>query len=118
VIFTFVRDGIPLYDRGVFMPWKHLLMMGRIKPSPEAIDMMMNTGEQMLQRIDLKLKEIGLEDFFWATITCSQASLMLYGLPPPVPSETVQLLREIFVKKEKLFDDKHVKNLEKILRIR
>src|SRR3989344_5833402 len=41
VIFTFLRDGVPLYDRGVFMPWKLLLQMGRIKPSPEAIDMHM-----------------------------------------------------------------------------
>src|SRR3989344_7551782 len=35
VMFTFLRDGIPLYDRGIFMPWKLLLEMGRIKPSPE-----------------------------------------------------------------------------------
>ena len=41
VIFTMLRDGVPLYDRGVFMPWKLLLQMGRIKPSPEAIDMNM-----------------------------------------------------------------------------
>src|SRR3989344_6763050 len=27
VIFTFLRDGVPLYDRGVFMPWKLLLQM-------------------------------------------------------------------------------------------
>ena len=118
VIFTFVRDGIPLYDRGVFMPWKNLLNMGRIKPSPEAIDMLMNTGEQMLQRIDGKLKEIGLEDFFWATITSSQAAIMLYGLPPPTPNETSGLLRDLFVKKEKIFEEKHVKTLEKVLKIR
>ena len=34
VFFTFLRDGVPLYDRGVFMPWKLMLEMGRIKPSP------------------------------------------------------------------------------------
>ena len=32
VAFTFIRDGIPLYDRGTFIPWKLLLKMGRIKP--------------------------------------------------------------------------------------
>src|SRR3989344_5475505 len=41
VIFTFLRDGIPLYDRGIFMPWKQLLKMGKIKPSQEAIDIFM-----------------------------------------------------------------------------
>ncbi len=118
VIFTFIRDGVPLYDRGVFMPWKHLLLMGKVKPSPEAIDMLMTTGEQMLQRIDQKLKEIGLEDFFWTTITSSQAAIMLYGLPPPVPKETASLMRDLFVKKEKMIDDKHVRTFEKVMKLR
>ncbi|MCF7872175.1 nucleotidyltransferase domain-containing protein [Candidatus Woesearchaeota archaeon] len=118
VIFTFLRDGIPLYDRGIFMPWKQLLQMGRIKPSPEAIDMFMHTGDQMLERVKYKLKEIGTEDFFWSTLTPSQAALMMYGLPPPTPKETPQVLREIFVKKEKLLEDKYVKIMEKILKVR
>ena len=118
IIFTFLRDGIPLYDRGIFMPWKQLLQMGRIRPSPEAIDMMMHTGDQMMQRVEVKLKEIGMEDFFWATITTSQAAIMLYGLPPPTPKETPEILREIFVKKEKMLEDKQVKLVEKVLKTR
>ncbi|MCF7866243.1 nucleotidyltransferase domain-containing protein [Candidatus Woesearchaeota archaeon] len=118
VIFTFLRDGIPLYDRGIFMPWKQLLQMGRVKPSPEAIDMFMHTGDQMLERVKYKLKEIGTEDFFWSTLTPSQAALMMYGLPPPTPKETPEVLREIFVKKEKMLEDKYVKIMEKILKVR
>lgn len=118
VIFTFLRDGIPLYDRGIFMPWKQLLQMGRIKPSPEAIDMFMHSGDQMLERVKYKLKEIGMEDFFWAAITTSQAALMLYGFPPPTPKETPEALRQIFVKKEKLLEDKYVKIVEKVLKVR
>lgn len=38
VIFTMLRDGIPLYDRGMFQPWKLLLKQGKITPSPEAVD--------------------------------------------------------------------------------
>src|SRR3989338_2485147 len=41
VIFTLLRDGVPFFDRGIFMPWKQLLKMGKIKPSAEAIDMFM-----------------------------------------------------------------------------
>ena len=41
VMFTFIRDGVPIYDRGTFMPWKALLKMGKLKPSQEAIDMLM-----------------------------------------------------------------------------
>src|SRR3989338_2721784 len=44
IIFTLLRDGVPFYDRGIFMPWKQLLKMGKIKPSAEAIDMFMGSG--------------------------------------------------------------------------
>jgi len=49
VIFTFIRDGIPIYDRGTFMPWKALLKMGKLKPSPEAIDMFMSMGDKTVK---------------------------------------------------------------------
>ncbi len=118
VIFTFLRDGIPFYDRGIFMPWKQLLQMGRIKPSPESIDMFMHSGDQFLDRVKIKLKEIGMEDFFWGAITTSQAAIMLYGLPPPTPKEAAEVLRHIFVKKEKLLEEKYVKIFEHILKVR
>ena len=118
VYFTFLRDGVPLYDRGVFMPWKLLLKMGRIKPSPESIDMHMSTGDQVLKRTQAKLNEIGMEDMFWATLNPSQAALMLYGLPPPTPKETPELLRSIFVKKEKILEEEYVKIIEKIIKTR
>ena len=118
VIFTFLRDGVPFYDRGIFMPWKQLLRMGKVKPSMEAIDMYMSTGEQMLDRTKLKLKEIAMEDAFWSILYPSQAALMLYGLPPPTPKETPELLRKVFVQKEKIFEDKYVKILEQNIKIR
>jgi predicted nucleotidyltransferase/uncharacterized protein (UPF0332 family) len=118
VYFTSLRDGIPFYDRGIFMPWKQLLRMGKIKPSTEAIDMFMRTGEQTLQRVKSRLKEIGVEDFFWSILTPSQAALMLYGIPPPAPKETPEVLREVFVKKEKFMTDADVKILEKVIATR
>ncbi|MBW3003983.1 nucleotidyltransferase domain-containing protein [Candidatus Woesearchaeota archaeon] len=118
VFFTSLRDGVPFYDRGVFMPWKQLLKMGKLKPSMEAIDMYMNSGDQMLQRAHWKIKDIGMEDTYWAILTPSQAALMLFGLPPPTPRETPQLMREIFVKKEKLLEEKWVKILEKNIQVR
>ena len=96
VIFTFLRDGVPLHDKGVFMPWKQLLRMGRIKPSPEAIDTYMKSGEQMLERVRLKIRDMGMEDFFWATLTPSQAALMMLGIPPPTP-KSMMLLRLFLV---------------------
>ena len=101
VIFTVLRDGVPLYDRGIFMPWKQLLKMGKIKPSTEAIDMFMASGEQMTARVKAKFKQMVEQDIYWSTLTPTQAALMLYGIPPPTPNETIKLVEEVFVKKEK-----------------
>lgn len=117
VIFTFLRDGVPFYDRGIFMPWKQLLEMGRVKPSKEAIDQFMTYGDQYLKRIQVKLKEIGVDDFFWATVTPSQAAIMMLGHAPPTPKELVAVMRELFVK-QKLLEKKHVDDLEFILKTR
>ncbi len=114
VIFTFLRDGVPLYDRGVFMPWKLLLKMGRIKPSSEAVDMQMELGEKLLERTRGKLLSVVGEDLYYAMLNPAQAALMMYGLNPPTPAETISLLRETFVQKEKLLEEKYVKNLEEI----
>jgi uncharacterized protein (UPF0332 family)/predicted nucleotidyltransferase len=118
IMFTLLRDGVPFYDRGIFMPWKQLLKMGKIKPSAEAIDMFMGSGEQMLKRVELKLKDIGMEDIYYAILTPSQAALMLHGIPPPAPKETANLMKEIFVQKERLLEDKFVKILEKVVNTR
>ena len=118
IIFTLLRDGVPFYDRGIFMPWKQLLKMGKIKPSSEAIEMFMNSGEQMLQRVRFKLKDIGMEDTYYAILTPSQAALMLHGIPPPAPKETAKLMKEIFVEKEKLLEAKYVDILEKNIKVR
>ncbi len=118
IIFTLLRDGVPFYDRGIFMPWKQLLRMGKIKPSREAIDMFMSSGRQMIKRVENKLKEIGMEDLYYATLTPSQAALMLYGVPPPTPRETAEIMEDIFVKKEKILEKKFVDILKKNVQIR
>src|SRR3989338_5139232 len=113
VIFTFLRDGVPLYDRGTFMPWKLLLKMGSIRPSSEAIDMQMDIGEKLLDRAKKKLLGIAADDIYYSVLNPSQAVLMLYGVSPPTPKETVMLFEELMVKKEKLIEPKYVKILEK-----
>lgn len=118
VIFTFIRDGVPLYDRGAFMPWKLLLKMGKIKPSPEAIDMFMSLGERVAENVKRKLNDIVTEDIYWGVITPSQALIMLYGLPPPTPKEIQQgIFRKIFVEQEKLLESKYADILENIVNI-
>jgi uncharacterized protein (UPF0332 family)/predicted nucleotidyltransferase len=118
IIFTFLRDGIPFYDRGIFMPWKQLLKMGKVKPSQEAIDIFMQSGDQLVKTVEFKLKSIGMEDTFYALLTPSQAALMLYGVPPPTPKETPDMMRELFVKKEGLLEEEYVAILEHNIQVR
>lgn len=117
VFFTFLRDGIPLYDRGVFMPQKLLLNMGRIKPSPEAIEMHMDVGERMVDRAKGKLITIVVEDLYYAALNPSQSALMLQGYPPSTPKETIQLMDDIFVKKEKLMKPSELNVLKDVFKL-
>ena len=117
VMFTFIRDGIPIYDRGTFMPWKRLLKMGRLKPSPEAIDMFMSMGDKTVKRAKAALLDILIHDIYWGVVTPSQALLMLYGLPPPTPKQVVGDMKRIFVEKEKMLEKKYINILEKVVKI-
>ena len=113
VIFTAIRDGIPLYDRGGFLPWKQLLKMGKITPSPEAIDKFMSMGNETKKIVNRRLID-AMIDIFWSTLSPSQALLMLYGLPPPTIKETLKEMKNIFVDKEKMLEKKYIDILEKI----
>ena len=115
VMFTGIRDGIPLYDRGTFMPWKTLLRMGKLKPSPEAIDMFMSMGDKTVKRAQGALMDILVHDIYWGVLTPSQALLMLYGLPPPTPKQTVKEMKRVFVDKEKMLETKYITILEHIV---
>ena len=117
VMFTFIRDGVPLYDKGTFLPWKALLKMGRLKPSPEAIDMFMSMGDKTVKRAKATLLDILVHDIYWGVITPSQALLMLYGLPPPTPKQTPGEMKKIFFDKEKMLEKKYLNILEKIVGI-
>src|SRR3989344_1736169 len=114
IFYTFLRDGVPIYDRGGFLPWKLLLKMGKIRPSPEAIDFQMDMGERLVQATKGKMIGIMGEDLYYAILNPAQAALMLYGIASPTPKETIQLMDDVFVKKEKLLEKKYVDILVKI----
>src|SRR3989338_7420055 len=116
VAFTFIRDGIPLYDRGTFIPWKQLLKMGRIKPSTEAIDLYMKQGEQTVEIVKRRLLD-AMVDIYYGIVTPTQALMMLAGEAPPVPKTIAQEARRIFHEKEKLMSEQDIKVLEKAVHL-
>src|SRR3989344_827657 len=114
IFYTFLRDGVPIYDRGGFLPWKLLLKMGKIKPSPESIDMFMSMGDKTQDIAKRRMLDIVIGDIYYGVLTPSQALLMMYGLPPTNVRETVNEVRRIFVDKEKLLEKKYADILEEI----
>lgn len=114
VMFTFIRDGIPLHDRGTFLPWKLLLKMGKIKPSPEAIDLFMKQGDQTDDFVKRRLID-AMIDIYWGIVTPTQAMMMLAGEAPPVPKTIVNDVKESLVKKNKFLNENDLKLLEKIV---
>ncbi len=115
VMFTFIRDGVPIYDRGTFMPWKALLKMGKLKPSPEAIDMFMSMGDGIIPRSKRTLLSEIFVNIFWGVTTPAQALLMLNGCPPPnAKKELVRDFKKEFLD-TKMIEKKYVDFMEKVI---
>jgi predicted nucleotidyltransferase len=114
VMFTFIRDGIPMYDRGTFLPWKLLLQMGKIKPSPEAVDKFMKYGDQNEELVKRRMLD-AMIDIYWGVVTPTQALMMLAGQAPPAPKTIVEEVKKLFVDKEKIMGVRELKILEKVV---
>lgn len=117
VMFTFLRDGVPFYDRGLYSSWKELLKLGKIRPSPEAIDMHMNAGTQLIDRAKRMFADIFMNEVHYAVLNPSQALLMLKGYNPTTPKETVKILRESLLEKEKIVSEEDVETLDASLKL-
>jgi uncharacterized protein (UPF0332 family) len=76
--------------------------------------MNMEVGDKLIDRTKQKLLSVVGEDLFYAVMNPTQAALMLYGIPPPTPKEAVKLMEEIYVKKEKMLEQKYIQILENI----
>lgn len=116
VMFTFIRDGIPLYDRGTFIPWKLLLQMGKIKPSAEAIDLYMKEGDRTEDMVKRRLLDC-MVDIYYGILTPTQAMMMLAGEAPPVPKVAVAEVKRVLVDREKIMSEKMLKTLEKAVHL-
>ncbi|MDD5417371.1 MAG: hypothetical protein PHW96_00595 [Candidatus Nanoarchaeia archaeon] len=107
VIFTLIRDGVPFHDIGLFMPWKNLLKMGKIKPSVEAIDNFLLSANIFIKKLKDQITDMTIDDLWYVMINPAQASLMMYGMAPANHKETINLVNRILVKKEKILEKKY-----------
>jgi len=117
IVYTFIKDGIPLYDVGFFTPWKILLKSGKIPRTKEA-------AEKYLEEVPRKLLEakaskvlIVAENCYKAMTNSAQAVLMLLDQEPSPPSKLPVKVKEKLVDAG-LLKLEYVKWLEDIIKFR
>jgi hypothetical protein len=89
--------------------------MGKIKPSPEAVDKFMKYGEQNEGLVTRRMID-AMVDIYWGVVTPTQALMMLTGHAPPAPKHMVADVKKILVDKEKVMSSNELKFLEKVIK--
>jgi uncharacterized protein (UPF0332 family)/predicted nucleotidyltransferase len=92
-----LRDGVPLYDKGIFEPAQQLLFQGRIRPTKESIWVYWARAPNTIQNAQWHVLQ-SLVDLYWAAIDAAHAALMRVGEIPPTPSHVPDMLNEKFVR--------------------
>ena len=117
IVFNFIREGIPVYDKDIFLPIKRLLQMGEIRPSKEAVEKYIERGPKRIKRVENAKIYMVVEDCYYAMLESAQAVLMFLGKTPPRPSDAPDTLRKTLIKM-KMLTESDVKDLEDIIEIR
>jgi uncharacterized protein (UPF0332 family)/predicted nucleotidyltransferase len=117
IVFNFIREGVPVYDKDIFLPIKRLLQMGEIKPSKEAVEKYIERGPGRIKRVESAKMYMIVEDLYYAMLESAQAVLMFMGKSPPRPSEAPAALRKDLVE-TRFMKDVYVRYLEDIIKIR
>ncbi len=102
VVLNVLRYGEPIIDlAGFFEPLKHLLINGKIKPTPEAIYTCLQRAPAHLIRS--KASELNsIEGLYWCMVDASHAALIAANEFPPSPEHIPGNLKRVFVDSEKL----------------
>ncbi len=102
IILNVLRYGEAIIDMaGFFEPLKHLLILGKIKPTPEAIYTSLQRAPQHLMRS--KVSELNsIEGLYWCMVDASHAALIAANEFPPSPEHVPGSLKTTFVDSGKL----------------
>lgn len=117
IVFNFIREGVPVFDKDIFTPIKRLLQMGEIRPSKEAVEKYIERGPKRIRRVENAKIYMVVEDCYYAMLESSQAVLMFLGKTPPRPSDAPDTLRKTLVKM-KFLNEATVKDLDDIINLR
>jgi predicted nucleotidyltransferase/uncharacterized protein (UPF0332 family) len=117
IVFNFIREGVPVFDKDIFMPIKRLLQMGEIRPSKEAVEKYIERGPKRIKRVENAKIYMVVEDCYYAMLESSQAVLMFLGRVPPRPTDAPDVLRKSLLEM-KFIEESDVKCLEDIINVR
>lgn len=117
IVFNFIREGIPVYDKDIFMPIKRLLQMGEIKPSKEAVEKFIERSPKRISRVENAKIYMVVEDLYYGMMESAQAVIMFLGHAPPRPNKIGDAIRKILLPM-KLIDEKYAKYIEDLIELR
>jgi predicted nucleotidyltransferase/uncharacterized protein (UPF0332 family) len=95
--YTLLRDGIPAYDTGFFMPTKRLMQMGRMPATKEAVERRMADVPRRINRVKNAKLWMVAEDLYYAMLNPIQALVMYMGKAPPDPNHAVEAGKKYLV---------------------
>lgn len=102
VIINIIRDGQSLIDfGGFFEPLKYLLVLGKIRSTPEAIYSLLERAPKHITR-SRALELNAIEGLFWSMVDSAQAALIAVNVSPSSPEHISSDLRVNFVNSGKL----------------
>ena len=102
IIINILRNGEAMIDMaGFFLPLKHLLIQGKIKPSPEAIYVSLKRAPVHFERSKTSELE-AIEGLYWAMVDSAHAALLAANVLPPSPEHIALELNLNFVDSGKL----------------
>jgi hypothetical protein len=103
---------------GYSCPGKQLVKMGKIKPSQEAIDMFMSTGDRCSRQWNSRLREHGHGGHLLCDSHAQPGGHHALRVPAPAPSKQRMFMEELFVKKSKLLEDEYLTILRNNIKVR
>jgi len=98
VLISILRDGIPVYDVGVFMPAKRMVQRGKVPTTKEAVDKKISAAPRFVEYAVSRIKSAPhyLEQ---AIASAGNAALMMIGRLPVSKEEVPDAIEATFVEK-------------------
>ena len=97
VVINILRYGEALIDYGGFFnPLKALLLKGKVKSTPEAVNAALQRAPMHLLRSRIAAMS-AIEGVYWTMVDSAQAALMTAGRMPPSPERIPEMLKDVFV---------------------